>query len=132
VSPRSIHLPGVSHKAPIPSAAVAGNLLYSSGISGKDPGTGEQPPDAAAQVRNAFGAMRALVETAGGTVSDIVRVTVFLRDRTDRAYVDEEWVSMFPDPDARPARHTVALEREGKSLVQLEVVAVLGAGGEEP
>lgn len=132
MSPRSIHLPGVGHKAPIPSAAVAGNLLFSSGIGGKDPETGEQPPEAAAQVRNAFAAMRALVETAGGTVSDIVRVTVFLRDRADRAHVDEEWLAMFPDPDHRPARHAVALEREGKALVQLEIVAVLGAGEVEP
>lgn len=132
MSPRSIHLPGVSHKAPIPAGAVAGNLLFSSGIGGKDPGSGEQPPEAAAQVRNAFAAMRTLVETAGGTVADIVRVTVFLRDRADRTHVDEEWVAMFPDPDHRPARHAVALEREGKALVQLEMVAVLGAGEAAP
>lgn len=132
MSPRSIHLPGVGHKAPIPSGAVVGNMLFSSGIGGKDPATGEQPAEAAAQVRNAFASMRTLVETAGGTVSDIVRVTVFLRDRADRAHVDEQWVAMFPDPDARPARRAVALEREGKTLVQLEIVAMLGAGGGAP
>jgi 2-iminobutanoate/2-iminopropanoate deaminase len=129
VTRRSIHLPGVTHKAPIPTAAVVGNLLMSSAIGGKDPETGEQPPDAATQVRNAFATMRRLVEGAGGTTADIVKVTVFLRDRADRTYVDEEWLAMFPDPEDRPARHAVALEREGKALVQLEIVAVIGGGG---
>ena len=126
---RSIHLPGISHKAPIPSAALVGNLLMSSAISGKDPETGEHGADAATQVKHAFATMRSLVEAAGGTTADIAKVTVFLRDRADRAYVDEEWLAMFPDPDDRPARHAVALEREGKSLVQIEVVALIGAGG---
>ena len=130
MSPRSIHLANVRHRAPIPSGAVVGNLLFSSAISGKDPASGGYPDEAAAQERNAFTSMRALVEAAGGTVADIARVTVYLRDRADRTHVDEEWVAMFPDPDGRPARHAVSLEREGKSLIQLEIVAVLGKGGE--
>ena len=128
---RSVHLPGVSHKAPIPAGAVVGGVLYSSAINGKDPATGEYPEDAAGQVANAFTNMRALVAAAGGTTDDIVRVTVFLRDRADKPHVDEHWVELFPDPDDRPSRHAVELGREGKSLVQLEIVAVLEEGASQ-
>lgn len=126
---RSIHVPGLSHKAPIPAGAVVGNMLFSSAINGKDTASGEYPDDVESQVRNAFARMQSLVETAGGTTADIARITVFLRDRADRKHVDEAWLALFPDPDDRPARHTVSLEREGRALVQLEIVAVIGAGG---
>lgn len=126
---RSIQLPGITHKAPIPAGSLVGNLLVSSGIGGKDPETGAYPDDVASQVRFAFGNVRALVEAAGGGVEDIAKVTVFLRDRDDRRHVDEEWLRMFPDEASRPARHALPLGREGKALIQLEVIAVIGGGG---
>jgi hypothetical protein len=33
---------------------------------------------------------------------------------------------MFPDPDARPARHTLALGAESNTLVTCDFVAVFG------
>ena len=126
---RSVELPGVKHKAPIPAGCVVGNLLVSSGISWRDPETGGYPVDAETQVRFAFANLRTLVETAGGDIGDIAKVTLFLRDRDDRRYVDPVWIEMFPDPASRPARHALPLGREGKALIQLEVVAVIGGGG---
>jgi 2-iminobutanoate/2-iminopropanoate deaminase len=118
----------MSHKAPIPAASLVGGLLMSSGIGGRDPETGEYPDDVERQVRFAFDNVRRLLEAAGGTVDDIAKITVFLRDRADRAYVDEAWLEMFPDPSDRPARHALPLERDGKASVQLEVVAVVNGG----
>lgn len=46
---RSIHLPNVSYTAPIPMGARVGSIVYSSGISGQDPQTGQLPEDPAAQ-----------------------------------------------------------------------------------
>jgi len=123
---RVIHLPGVEHKAPIPAGVRIGDLLFSSAINGRDPSSGTYPSDARDQVRLAFENMAALVRAGGGDVGDIARVTVFLRNRDDRKHVDEEWLRMFPDPEDRPARHAVPLERAGAALVQLEIVAVLG------
>ena len=45
---RSLHVPNVGHKAPIPLGARVGNLICSSGIIGKDPANGALPADAAA------------------------------------------------------------------------------------
>ena len=120
-----IHLPGMSHKAPIPAGVHIGDFLFSSAIGGRDPETGDYPPDAADQARFAFANVVALVEAAGGTAADIAHVTVYLRDRDDRKYVDEQWLRLFPDPEDRPARHAVSLDRAGAALLQLEIIAVL-------
>lgn len=122
-----IHLPGVRHKAPIPAAVRIGNMVFSSAINGKDPATGKYPPDPAEQARLAFANMATLMSAAGGGIDDIAHVTVFLADRSYKAYVDQEWLAMFPDPENRPARHAVANERGGEMVVQLEIIAVLQA-----
>ena len=121
------YLPGMEHKAPIPAAAKVGNVVYSSAISGKDE-SDEHPESVERQVELAFGHMAELVRLAGGDVGNIVRVTVHLRDRSHKRFVDDAWLTMFPDPADRPARHAVTLERPGKALVQLEFVAVVGEG----
>ena len=43
-STRSLNVPGAGHNAPIPLGARVGPLICSSGISGKDPATGQLPP----------------------------------------------------------------------------------------
>lgn len=123
---RVINLPGTTHKAPIPQAVVVDNVLYSSAVNGKG-ADGAYPETAAAQAKLAFANMAEIVRLAGGSTDDIVRVTVFLRDRADKAVIDDEWLAMFPDPADRPARHAVGMERGGAALLQLEFVAVLRA-----
>jgi 2-iminobutanoate/2-iminopropanoate deaminase len=123
---RSIHLPNVSHSAPIPMGCRVGSIVYSSGISGQDPNTGELPEDPAAQARNLFLNIRQFMELAGGSADDIVRVTLYLKEEQYRDVLNKEWVAMFPDPEDRPARHALTLPLRGKFLFQAEVVAVLG------
>ena len=123
-----IHVPGVGHKAPIPAAVRIGNLVFSSAIGGRDPETGQYPDRPEEQAKHAFRTMAALVRSAGGDVDDIAHVTVYLRDPAHKKYVDDEWISMFPDPDDRPTRHAVPVDRGGAMLVQLEIIAVLDSG----
>jgi 2-iminobutanoate/2-iminopropanoate deaminase len=124
-----VTLPGAGHKAPIPAGVRIGGLFFSSAINGKDPATGDYPPTAAEQARLAFANMATLVRAAGGDVADIAHMTVFLQNRDDKKHVDEQWLEMFPDPADRPARHAVTVERAGKMLIQLEIVAVIPAEG---
>jgi len=124
---RSIEVPGVTHgAAPIPMGARVGNLLFSSGIMGKDPASDTLPADAASQARFAFQNMRTLVENGGARMEDIGRVSVFVKDDSVRPHVNAEWLKCFPEPQRRPARHTVVHELPGGMLVQLEIVAVIG------
>jgi 2-iminobutanoate/2-iminopropanoate deaminase len=49
-----------------------------------------------------------------------------MKDRAQRDAVNVEWVKMFPDKHARPARHTMRADLEGGLLVQCDITAVLG------
>jgi 2-iminobutanoate/2-iminopropanoate deaminase len=129
VTRKSVNLPGVGHKAPIPGGARVGNMFFSSGINGKDPETGKAPEDVRAEAGFAFANMAALVREAGGDIGDIALVTVFLKDRDDKVHVDEHWLEMFPDPEDRPARH--ALRGDGPQRLQLQIVAVID-GTDQP
>ncbi len=127
-SPRSIEVEGVTHgSVPIPMGARVGNMIFSSGIAGKDPATDKVPEDPAAQAHFAFQNMATLVRNGGGTLADVGRVTVFIKDNSMRAHVNKSWLEMFPDPHDRPARHTQVIDLAGGMLVQLEIVAVVQA-----
>lgn len=123
---RSIELEGVSHgSAPIPMGARVGNVLYSSGIMGKDPATDQLPADVASQARFAFQNMKALLAAGGATLDHVVRVTVYMKEESARAAINEQWLKCFPDPHDRPARHALLHDLRGGMLLQLEVVAVI-------
>ncbi len=117
------------HENPIPNASRIGNLVMSSIITGTNPGTREFPEAFEAQVANIFTHIRHDVEAAGGSVEDIIKVTFWVRDPTSqRSALNAGWVTLFPKPESRPARHTQMLPAGGRSLVQADFVAVLGSG----
>lgn len=123
---RSLEVPGVTHgSAPIPMGARVGNILMSSAIAGKDPATNQLPADPADQPRLAFANMVTLLQHGGATLSDVVRVTVLLKDNSLREAVNQEWVKLFPDPADRPARHVSPTDLGHGMLLQLEVMAVI-------
>ena len=125
---RSIEVPGLQHRAPIPQASVVGNPLVSGGISPVDPQTGATPEGTDEQVAMAFANVLRVLAAAGGTAGDIVKCTVFVQDKTIRPVVDKYWVEMFPDEDSRPARHMLRTDLQAGTQLQLEVIAVLGQG----
>ena len=123
---RSINFPGFSHQNPIPNASRVGNVMMSSVIGGSNPGTRELPPTLEAQVANVFHYIRAAIEAAGGTPEHIVKIEFQVKDpATQREALNAEWVKMFPDANARPARHTQPLPPDSRALVQASFVAVL-------
>lgn len=121
---RSIEIPGVAHSAPIPMGTRVANLVFSSAIMGADPTTGMAPDDGRSQVRLTFSNLRSFLDAAGCTPDDVARVDVLLADNELRSAVNEEWLSMFPDGDSRPARHTTVHPLAGNFKVQVEVIAV--------
>ena len=124
---RSLHVPNVGHKAPIPLGARVGNVICSSGIAGKDPATGVLPADAAEQARNAFTNLAALLAVGGASMNDVVKLAVTLHDDAARDAVNAQWLAAFPNPDDRPARLITLAPLQHGMLVQLEVLAVVQA-----
>src|SRR4051812_49201180 len=123
---KSIHIGEFKHANPIPNACRIGNLLMSGVILGRDPATGKMPEKIEDQCANMFGHMKAIVEAGGGTTDDIIKMTVWLQDRTQRAPVNVEWLKMFPDEHSRPARHALQMDMENGALVQCDFTAVIG------
>ena len=123
---KSIHIGGFKHANPIPNASRIGNLVMSGVILGRDPATGTMSESLETQCAHMFAHMKATVEAAGGTIDDIIKMTVWLKDRSQRAPVNAEWLKMFPDEHSRPARHALPMDNmEGGALVQCDFTAVI-------
>ena len=122
----SIEVPGLHHENPIPNACKIGPFLVSGSITGKDTQNGKIPDPIEFQCDHMFTNIRKLMEAAGGTPDDILKVTIWLKDLSHRKHVNKLWLEMFPDPHSRPARHTFAgPDLPNPVLVQCEIMAVL-------
>jgi 2-iminobutanoate/2-iminopropanoate deaminase len=123
---KSFDVEGLGHANPIPAASRIGNIVATGGVSGTDTSTGKIPEGAAAQCHHMFANLRTILAAAGATPEDVIRVTVWIKRPEIRDEVNKEWVAMFPDPDSRPARHTMFYEHfAGAAVVQCEAWAVI-------
>ena len=124
---QSIDWPGFAHANPIPNASKIGNIVMSSVIGPRDPVTGKIPDSLEAQVKNLFLQLAAGIKAAGGTPDDFLKIEFFARDRAaGRAALNGEWERMFPNPAARPARHTQPLPANAPASIQCAFTAVIG------
>ncbi|MDX2203547.1 MAG: Rid family hydrolase, partial [Hyphomicrobiaceae bacterium] len=70
--------------------------------------------------------LKTIVEAAGGSVDDILKLNLWMVDRGKREAVNAEWLAMFPDAASRPARQAMQAELGPGILVQCDFLAVLG------
>ena len=96
-------IPG--HQNPIPAAAEHRGLFISSAIGGIDPATGRYPDDPGEQVAMAFAHLRRLLAAARVDLQDVVKMDLYFADKADRPLANRQWLAMYPDEAARPARH---------------------------
>jgi len=97
--------------------------VYLSGQIGLEPHTGELVSENfEAQVRQAFDNMRAVVEAAGGTLDNVVKLTLFLTDLGKFAAANAIMAEVIPQP--YPARSTIGVASLPKGA-QFEVEAIL-------
>ncbi|HET6969489.1 MAG TPA: RidA family protein [Phenylobacterium sp.] len=122
---RSIEVEGFSHGAqPIPAACRVGPLIVTGGVYGLDPATGRMPDDVAEQARLMFANLVRILEAAGAGLPDVAKMTVYVKVPEARAAVNAEWLTAFPDPASRPARHTQQNDHlPANMLVQCDVTA---------
>ena len=78
------------------------------------------------QCDNLFEVAARVLEPAGATLSDVLKVTVFLKPDVDRTPLNKAWLKHFPDEHSRPVRHVVVNPYLAPGmLIQCEIVAVL-------
>ena len=81
--------------------------------------------DMRAQITRVFDNLKALAEAAGGTLADVVKLTVFLTDLSHFALINEVMASYFNEPfPARAAIGVAALPKgvavEMDAIMELE------------
>ena len=98
-------------------------MLFVSGQLPLDPATGAFPgSDIASQTRQSLTNVKHIVEAAGMTLADVVRVGVFLKDMNDFAAMNEVYGQFFTtDCPARAAVEVARLPKD--ALVEIECVA---------
>lgn len=108
----------------------AGNLVFTSGQLPIDPETKKIPDDIEDQARIALGNVRGVLQAAGASMLDVVKVTIFMLNIKDFAAVNEVYKELFDDEAATPypARSAVqvaALPGPTGCRLEIEAVAVL-------
>ena len=111
---------------PYSQAIKAGNTLYISGQLPIDPATGAfAGDDITAQTRQSLTNVKNIVEAAGMTMADVVRVGVFLQDMEHFGAMNAVYGEFFTgDCPARAAVQVARLPKD--ALVEIEAVAYKG------
>lgn len=108
---------------PYSQATRAGNTVFCSGQIPLDPVTGNLVEGGiTAQARQAFSNLKAVVEAAGGSMDDIVRVGLYLTDLAEFGEVNAVMADYFSQP--YPARSTIEVSGLPRGA-QFEVDAIV-------
>ena len=112
--------------APYSQAVKVGNIVYLAGACGDDPKT-EQimgNGDIKIEAKYALENIKAAVEAAGGTMENIVKMNVFVKDIKMMKDFNEVYKTYFPvDPPARIAMQITDLA--GGANLEIDGVAIL-------
>ena len=111
---------------PYSQALRVGDFVYVAGQGGVDPATRKLAgEDIEAQTVQTLDNVKAILEAAGASMSDVVKSTVHLSDLSLFARFNAVYAEYFPDP--KPVRTTVGSQLLGGMLVEIDVVAYTGA-----
>ena len=113
----------ISHYTPV---VRAGRMVFISGMEPKDEkGNAVGKGDVTAQARQVHEILKKCLAAAGATFADVCKVTVFVRNISDRPKINEVRKEYFGN--ARPASTLVEISRLASDdfLVEIEAVALL-------
>lgn len=103
----------------------AGRMLFVSGQIPRDPRTGEiVGTDIVTQSRRTLDNVRAVLESGGATLADVVSVTVYLSNENDWGEFNTVYKSVFSQP--YPARAVVGAGLRG-ILVEISAIAMVSS-----
>jgi len=117
-----------TENAPVPTgpfnqAIRIGNMVFTSGQAGRNRETGKMG-DIHDQARRCIGNLSEILKTAGASLADVVKVTVFLKHASDWKGFNEEYVKLMPEP--LPARTSAIVTLKGDDMLcEMECIAVI-------
>lgn len=110
---------------PYSQAIRYGNFVYTSGQVALEPVSGQLVgDDVQTQTHRVFQNLQAVLDSAGTSLNNVVKTTVFLASMSDFQAMNAVYAEYFQD--TKPARSTIAVaELPRKALVEIECVAVV-------
>jgi enamine deaminase RidA (YjgF/YER057c/UK114 family) len=106
---------------------VVGGIAYLAGMTARGIDQNNMAGDEYVQAKAIFGKIRHLVEAAGGSMADIVKVTIFVTDITQREKVWQARREFFTGNFPASTLVQVAALAEPSLKVEIEAVAHTGA-----
>ena len=103
-SPKVIIMPNAA-SSPLSSAVRAGDFIFVSGTGGVVDKDGRELKGIKAQTKQTLENMKQVLEAAGSSLRDVVKVNVFITNAYDFAQMNEIYIGYFTKD--RPARSTV-------------------------
>ncbi len=118
ISPEGVPAP----RGPYSPAVRAGDFIFVSGQVAVDPATNElSTGDVKHETRIVLNNVKLVLEAAGASLTDVVRVGVYLGDGKDFAAMNEVYSEFFGN--AKPARSTIVCGFAAAIKVEIDCVA---------
>ncbi len=109
---------------PYSQAVKVGNFLFTSGQIPLDPSTGELvSSDIKKATERSLENIKALLEEAGTCFDKVIKTTVYVKNMSDFAAVNEVYAKYFKKD--MPARSCVEVKLPKDALVEIEVIALV-------
>jgi 2-iminobutanoate/2-iminopropanoate deaminase len=121
---KTAHAPDLG--LPLSQAIKLGNLIFTSGMTARDPKTKEFiGHDIETQTEQVILNLKAVLEAAGTSLKQVVKVTIFLTDIREFERMNRVYRKFFPENP--PARSTVEVSKLAvvDARIEMEMVALL-------
>ncbi len=123
MSKEVISTSGGPSDAPYSPAVRVNGLLYTSGQVGIDKENNNLPSDIAGQTHQCLENQKEILDEAGASLNDVVKVNVYLTDMSDFSEMNEVYREYFPaNPPARAAVGVAELA-DPKFKIEVELIA---------
>ena len=107
---------------PYSQAIEMNGMVFVSGQIPVDPKTGQIPSTPADQAKQSLSNIKAILEAAGCSMSDVVRCGIFISNMDDFATINAVYETFFTEP--YPSRATVEVRRLPKDvLIEIDAIA---------
>jgi 2-iminobutanoate/2-iminopropanoate deaminase len=109
---------------PYAQGVVVGNMLFTSGQIALRPDGTLNDGDIETQTRQVLSNLQAIIEAAGGSLHQVVKTTVFLKNLDDFVAMNQVYAEVFGTHT--PARSTVQVAKLPRDvLVEIETIVAL-------
>lgn len=107
---------------PYSQAVIAGDFVYVAGQGPTDPATGKKVPGGIqAETEQTLRNIQAILEAAGTSLQNVVKVNVYLKEISEFAQMNEVYRRFFPGEP--PARTTVQAQAPVDIQVEIDCIA---------